>query len=413
MQKMAHETLKCLVVAGLMILSAALPRVGMAAYHVGPDESKVWTYLVYMAGDNNLDYWGSYSLDLIQQGMTDDSQVHVVVLFDHYQDYAELIVVHPEGLEVLVGRQDAFEPDMGDPETLQRFLEWGMESYDADHFALVLWDHGGGWKNFATDDDNGSRMMIDGMVQAIAMAEDQAERWVDLVVFDACLMAMIEVAYELREVTDYLVASTHTVDSDGFPYHTMLQELIDDPGQTTWEYAKLIVDRYYDFVERTNAHAGLAGSAIRVAEVEPIVLAIDALAEALMADMSSHHGSVAAARAIAEHQTWGGGAAGWFWYMDLWTFADEIAGRIDDDAVFDAARAIQEGYADRSGEAIVYAHPGKTLERFMHGLTLHFPPSRARHEGTGYLGQDYEEVGLDFTRDTAWDEMLQEFYRGQ
>ena len=44
----------------------------------------------------------------------------------------------------LVG--DIGEVNMGDPNTLTDFVKWGLETFPARHTALVLWDHGGGWR---------------------------------------------------------------------------------------------------------------------------------------------------------------------------------------------------------------------------------------------------------------------------
>jgi len=45
------------------------------------------------------------------------------------------------------------------------------------------------------------------------------------ILFDACFMGSIEVVYELRHVTDYLIASPAEVISTGFPYDKIMQPM--------------------------------------------------------------------------------------------------------------------------------------------------------------------------------------------
>ncbi len=42
--------------------------------------------------------------------------------------------------------QNIGEVNMGDPQSLVDFVQWAKQNYPADHYCLVLWDHGGGWK---------------------------------------------------------------------------------------------------------------------------------------------------------------------------------------------------------------------------------------------------------------------------
>ena len=111
---------------------------------------KAWTVLVYLAGDNNLDEWGFYSLNLMAQGLVSDNDVQVVILYDHLGANAELIQVVPGGWERIA---DYGEVDTGDPNTLRDFLIFGMNNYPAEKTLLILWDHGGGWKFFEFETD--------------------------------------------------------------------------------------------------------------------------------------------------------------------------------------------------------------------------------------------------------------------
>lgn len=63
----------------------------------------------------------------------------------------------------------------------------------------------------------------------------------EYILFDACYMSSVEVAYELKDVTHYLIASPTEVLSYGFPYITMGKHLLGTPNY------KSIVDSFISF----------------------------------------------------------------------------------------------------------------------------------------------------------------------
>ncbi len=63
----------------------------------------------------------------------------------------------------------------------------------------------------------------------------------EYILFDDCYMSSIEVAYELKDVADYLIASTCEVMAYGMPYATMGRHLLGAPDY------KAVCDDYYDF----------------------------------------------------------------------------------------------------------------------------------------------------------------------
>ena len=58
---------------------------------------------------------------------------------------------------------------------------------------------------------------------------NSAMKKVEFVSFDDCYMANVETAYELRDVTNYLVASTSEDMGDGFPYDTLFKYMLGTP----------------------------------------------------------------------------------------------------------------------------------------------------------------------------------------
>ncbi len=179
-----------------------------------------WTIVAYMAGNNNLDYsqnYNSFVIEDVQQmevvGSTDE--VNIVAVVSSLKNGGDANVYHVEYHPEEVGDNisstllEAWgQKDMSDPTTLKNFLELALSRYPADRYMLIIDDHGGGWRGACTDDNAGGQpMKIAEMRDAIKNASVPGwDNKFDLIVFHACLMAAVEVAYGLREVADYMVA---------------------------------------------------------------------------------------------------------------------------------------------------------------------------------------------------------------
>ena len=69
-----------------------------------------------------------------------------------------------------------------------------------------------------------------------------AGKEIDLIGFDACLMGMVEVAYQLLGETDYVVASEETEPVGGWAYQYFLYDLIMQVDNSPANLGKAIVD---------------------------------------------------------------------------------------------------------------------------------------------------------------------------
>ena len=104
---------------------------------------------------------------------------------------------------------------------------------------------------------------------------------------DACLMANVEVAYELRKSVNYLVASEELVPGHSWPYTDIFGALRAKPTMGGAEFAKLIVDRYVTFYTANPPAGGdVTKIALDLSRIDEVVSAINQLAETLRVDMS-------------------------------------------------------------------------------------------------------------------------------
>ena len=130
---------------------------------------------------------------------------------------------------------------MSEPETLTGFLRYCRENYPAEHYILVICDHGGGPLMGCCVDYLFDRSMMSVGKLSKALADSPfAERGLDTIVFDCCLMGSLEIANCLAPYAKYMVA---TEDAMYSLYHDWMNGLENDA--TELDTAKRIADSTY------------------------------------------------------------------------------------------------------------------------------------------------------------------------
>lgn len=278
-----------------------------------------WTYLVYVAGDNNLAAAGLMDLrEMESVGST--SAVNVVV--QAKLNPAQLInagvnatVANGIGSSIYRGKiiknndpanvvlASDFKPfvssdgkdNMANPVELTNFISWAKQTYPADNYALVLWSHGNGWKTLplstglptrgALADDTNNKTMT---MQEIVTAVTNSGVHFGVLNFDACLMAMYEVAYSLRSVTDYLVASEEIEPGQGDDYAALLASLTATPTQTPIQVAQMLATKFKDsYVNLTpQGKERVTKSAVATGNIGTLKTALDDLAAYMTANLA-------------------------------------------------------------------------------------------------------------------------------
>jgi hypothetical protein len=106
--------------------------------------SAEWTFMVYMAGYNNLSAAAGTDLEEMRQVGSSDK----VKLLTFVKQLDERSAYH-----ILVGKNGKGEKketlgnkDSGDPQTVLDFIRWGVKTAPAKRYALVFWNHGSGWE---------------------------------------------------------------------------------------------------------------------------------------------------------------------------------------------------------------------------------------------------------------------------
>ena len=189
------------------------------------------TVLVYFAADNNLNGNVEGDIAAMEKGLPgiDMCDGNLLIYVDRKGQSPQLLRLVQEGDSVRreVIREYVIDQASATAERLRQVLRQVTESYPSDQYGLVLWSHGTAWlpsdyknylRSFGTDTGNHS-MSVDDLTAALS------DYHFDFLLFDACYMASLEVAYALRHCTDYLIASPTEVLTDGFPYQLFMQDL--------------------------------------------------------------------------------------------------------------------------------------------------------------------------------------------
>ena len=143
-------------------------------------------------------------------------------------------------------------------ETLSSVLSWVGEHFPSEHYGLVMGSHSSGWlpvgykwpQNVVTwnaDKNRPKRSFgkeeIGGKTYSLSIPElaGAIPMHLDFLYFDSCLMGCVEVAYELKDVVDYIAFSPTEVLSDGLDYTTVSERLF---GSETPELERLCSDYF-------------------------------------------------------------------------------------------------------------------------------------------------------------------------
>lgn len=369
-----------------------------------PGEADTWTILVYMAADNNLE---GFALDDLNEmeSIALPANVNVVVLIDRgpgydsssgdWEDTRYGRVSSDTSLTSIGTPLDSLgELNTGDGSTLTNFIDDAVAAHPASHYALIVWNHGGGLSGTAWDDSDGNDNLT--LPEMLAAVEASTVSHFDLIGFDACLQGMVEQAWDLRGVTDVVVASQELEPGDGWEYQYFLDDLAADPSLTSFDLAAAIVDAYG---QRYAGEPDTTLAATRTEALDDLRAAMDAFTATAI---DSGTGVIAALLDAAERTTVinrGDGDV-----RDLGSFMRQIETGSSPAAVKAAAAEVLDAL-----DAAVLGRTGTVAG--VHGLSVYLP---LEWISDSYLSSDYTYLQATtwgnllrfMLRDTAADDLL-------
>lgn len=248
----------------------------------GSEPAAKRTVLAYIVADNSLANLALIDLKEMKQGMASvvSDLMHLLVYIDT-GDEARLIELSSRN-GVSVEKMIKTYPDRnstGIAETLEVFGDvFANEQYKSETYGLIYWSHGDGWipnplpstRWIGQDTGNGTHYMnIDALASVLKVAPH-----FDFIMFDACFMQSIEVAYELRNYADYYIASPTEIPGPGAPYDKVIPYMFMDDA--TVKMAKAYFDAYNSIynegmgISNTNWTGGVSICALNTAQLEQL-----------------------------------------------------------------------------------------------------------------------------------------------
>ncbi|MDD2715922.1 MAG: clostripain-related cysteine peptidase [Candidatus Wallbacteria bacterium] len=397
---------------------------------------KEWTFMVFLNGDNNLESFAIQDFNEMEKTGSGEN-LNLVVQFDRCEWYDDSngnwtdtrrYYVEKDSDESLISSpelENLGEVDMGSSEELVKFVEWAKTEYPARHYCLVLWDHGDGWRNEAEkrysclhkgisiDITSSSRIDTPALGEAVKKISDVLGQKLDLVVFDACLMQMMEIAAELERSAAIMIGSEHTEPGEGIPYDRILPAFLE--GKSARECSVSIVREYINFYKE-QAQESYSGnwwleatySAIDLGKYKGLREATDRLAQVLSDNLPEVKAEILKVQQKVQRYDMND-------YIDLYHFAYLLNG-IGNQKIRDACSGVIDYFKD-SGIVIANGY-NETRVKNSYGIAVWFPlytryipnfPVSLQIPFSDEFAASYARLKL--AQDGRWDEMLAAYHK--
>ncbi|MCK4936094.1 MAG: hypothetical protein KAR84_04515, partial [Elusimicrobiales bacterium] len=224
-----------------------------------PFPLKEWTVMFFINGNNDLMPYASYNLGQISSiGTTDEVNMVVEMGLANWNEEGSVVS------RMLVNKGTSDMPDttvynvwenrdMGDYRNVVDFAKWAMKKFPAKRYMLVMENHGGGVDDITMEEslpnkgisyDDVSRNFIK-TSELRQMMEEIGK--VDIFLMSACLMQMAEVAYEVKDYSDMIIASENTDHGFAFFYKEKLAALTDNSTASVEEISTAFINAHKKF----------------------------------------------------------------------------------------------------------------------------------------------------------------------
>lgn len=221
------------------------------------------TLLVYMAADNNLSQYANPNLYSMNSSIKNETgNTNLIAFVDRYGEVPVLLRLHDMKIDTI---KVYSELNSADASVFAEVVDYVVKKWKAESYGLLMWSHGNGWvptkmlhyvaPNMRYAPKRGSNDVQDSLLfekLRDPFAETRAFAWeerkgqqpaytcmdleemasaipdgvFDYIVFDACYMGNVEIAYALRNKARYIVSSCYEIMGYGFPYHIITKDLL-------------------------------------------------------------------------------------------------------------------------------------------------------------------------------------------
>jgi hypothetical protein len=407
--------------------------------------SAKWTFMVYVAGYNNLSSFATKDLaEMRKVGSSGTAKVAVFIKRAE-QQAAHRIIVGKDGKNE---ERENLGPDVdsGSPQTLLDFIRWAKRKAPAERYALTIWNHGSGWdpqdfdelysqvrsagvtprelartggqigrslfrpalevaltkpdrgsRAIASDDGTGHSLDTLELGKVLVKAHKELGRPLDLLGMDACLMSCLEVAYECADDVRAVVSSEELEPGDGWPYDKILADLRSNPGMDGASLGRVVVKRYIESYKNRSDQWPVTMCAVHSAELEPFADTLDAFTMSLRRAIKDD--DVDATRLLRAHTR---SARFDGDLTDLKTLCENVRSQPFESAVKNAAKKVLDALKPGGAFVVANATLGPKVES-CGGVTAYLPAP------SDEISPFYKD--LRFAQRHDWDEFLRSYRR--
>lgn len=282
------KAIRCIIT--ILSLSALLGSC-IAEDYEGPDSNlPTRTIIVWLGGDNNLSDETERKIEALRQGWTYTG--NKCLIYEDSRDGARLLRlrggcrVTPTPYVETVREYGA--ENSASAETFARVLREVADEYPADSYGLIFFSHASGWLPAGTLQKPGIQPFSIGVddrdaeraeMEIADFAAAVPDAMFDFILFETCLTAGVEVAWELREKTGYMLASSAEIVSPGFtPVYPSALPLLCDTAVDTQTALEAFGRAYMDYVTTnyTGARRSATLSLIDMREISPLAVRMQA-----------------------------------------------------------------------------------------------------------------------------------------
>lgn len=379
LSQVSKSTVK--VVASQAELDKLVPPIGTPGTEppVIPPKSSAYTFMVYMVA-SDLESTGYYAtLDIkemmkvgstenvnviVQTGGSANSTIDDVRFIDFTKVQRHLIL--KDGIKTV---QDLGEKNMASSSTLRDFVTWGLQEYPAEKYSIILWDHGAGMIGFGYDNIYGDILDLSELREGLFPAVQKGEQ-LDVIGFDACLMATVEVANALSGRGSYLVASEELEPAWGLDYTAILSAIDNNPKQDGIALGKVISDSYLAYAreqgnqfENYNGDKLLTMSVIDLQKIPDLYKDVGFVGDYFDQRGGDIEATHALTKAIRETERYGESGKSGTGHLDLYHLAENV------DKEFPGSAGVGTNVRTHVDDAVVYK-VGGDARKDSHGISI-------------------------------------------
>ncbi len=275
-----------------------------------PEENRLWSFLVYMSADNNLEASAIEDMLEMESSNLNTGAVSVFVLMDRSPSYDtsdsnwsgtrlfKLTTGRAENSKNLISEEIecsdlnlspgvSVELDMSSSYVLEGVLNFIMEKYPAENYGLIMWGHGTGWRNensdaeifsdkaagykgFAFDETSGTYMTLKQLREGLERGLGGEK--LAFLGFDTCFGATFEVMYELKDCCEYAAGAEGLLMSSGWNYKLLFNAFNNSVSYTGEDFGNILLNQFQSWYESSN---GASFSLVKMDSMSDFFLAFD------------------------------------------------------------------------------------------------------------------------------------------